>query len=196
MKKKGLLFASLCIGSLLADIAISDTVAADMTSFTGTCEGCHGKDGASQVPQIPIIGGLSAIYIRDAMAAFREKSRPCTGDSMCLFSKNLSDEDTQRIADYYASKPFVRAKQSFDATLAKRGKDIHDRHCSKCHQEGGSLPEDDAGIMAGQWKPYLQQEFREFKSGTRLMPEKMKPRVDALSEDDIKALVEYFASLQ
>lgn len=41
-----------------------------------------------------------------------------------------------------------------------------------------------------------EQEFREFKSGTRLMPEKMKPRVDAPSEDDIKALVEYFASLQ
>lgn len=195
-KKNGRPLVSLCIAPLFFAAVISDAAAADIASLTATCEGCHGKDGASQVPQIPIIGGLSATYISDAMAAFREKTRPCTGNSMCLFSKNLSEEDTKRIAEHYASKPFVRAKQSFDAALAERGKGIYSRYCNKCHEAGGSSPDDDAGILAGQWKPYLEQEFREFTSGTRLMAEKMKPKVDALSEDDIKALIEYFVSFQ
>lgn len=184
------------MSSLLFGTAITDADAADITNLTAPCAGCHGKDGASQMPQFPIIGGLSALYISDALAAFRDKTRLCNGGIMCQLADGISEQDAKRIGEYFAGKPFVRAKQSFDAELAKRGKAIQQRHCGKCHRDGGSLAQDDAGIMAGQWKPYLQQQFREFKSGQRLMPEMMKPKIDKLSDEDIKALIEYFASFQ
>ena len=175
---------------------IKAAVDTDTTTLIAPCEGCHGKDGASQVPTIPIIGGMSALYISDAIAAFREKTRQCSGGVMCQLASGISEQEAQRIGKYFASKPFVRAKQAFDPALASRGEALQQHYCSKCDEQGGSLAQDDAGIMAGQWKPYLEQQFKEFKSGQRLMPEMMKPKIDKLSDDDIKALIEYFASFQ
>ena len=48
--------------------------------------------------------------------------------------------------------------------------------------------------MTGQWKPYLEQQFKEFKTGKRQIPELMKLKINKLNDDDIKALIEYFAS--
>lgn len=184
----------LCLAALYFTSGNVEAASTEISVLVAPCMGCHGKDGASQIPHIPIIGGLSSLYSSDAIAAFREKTRLCDGDVMCQLASNISEEDAMRIGDYFASKPFVRAKQTFDPVLANQGKDIYTRYCNKCHQDGGSIQQDDAGILAGQWKPYLQQQFKEFKSGKRLMPEMMKPKIDKLSDADIKALIEYFAS--
>ena len=208
MKKTVRIIAPLCMGALLSGPLILDAAAADIATLVGPCEDCHGKDGASQESEIPSIGGFSAQYIIDSLAVYRDKSRPCEeikypagahkGDTtdMCKVAADLSEEDTGLVAQHYAGKPFVRAKQTFDAELAKRGKGIHDLECKKCHEDGGSSPDDDAGILAGQWMPYLDDQFEEYASGKRPMPEKMKPKMDKLSADDIKALVNYYGSFQ
>jgi sulfide dehydrogenase cytochrome subunit len=196
MKIHLILAMFLCLGALCFTAGTVEADSTEITSLVGPCEGCHGKDGASQMPQFPIIGGLSALYISDALAAFRDKTRLCNGGIMCQLASKISEQDASRIGEYFANKPFVRAKQSFDAKLADQGKAIQHRYCGKCHQNGGSLQADNAGILAGQWKPYLEQQFKELKSGQRLMPEMMKPKIDKLSDADIKALIEYFASFQ
>lgn len=208
MKSTVRMLAHFCMGALLAGPVIPAAAAADIASLTGPCEDCHGKDGASQEAKIPIIGGFSAVYITDSMAAYRDKTRPCEeikypagahkGDTtdMCKIAEKLSEEDTELVAEHYAGKPFVRAKQTFDADLAKRGKGIHNLECKKCHEDGGSSPDDDAGILAGQWMPYLQEQFEEYASGKRPMPEKMQPKMEKLSADDVKALIQYYGSFQ
>ena len=185
--------AFICTSILLFNAGILDA-SADIKTLTAPCEGCHGKDGASQNPTIPIIGGMSAVYIRDALAAFRDKTRLCNGGVMCQLASGISEQDARRIGIYFAGKPFVRAKQPFDAALATRGQAIQQRYCGKCHRQGGSVAQDDAGIMTGQWKPYLEQQFKEFKTGKRQIPELMKLKINKLNDDDIKALIEYFAS--
>jgi sulfide dehydrogenase cytochrome subunit len=92
--------------------------------------------------------------------------------------------------------PFVRAKQTFDADLASKGKGIHALECKKCHEDGGSSPDDDAGILAGQWMPYLEDQFEEYASGKRPMPKKMQPKMEKLSAEDTKALIHYYGSFQ
>ncbi|MDE2461976.1 MAG: cytochrome c4, partial [Gammaproteobacteria bacterium] len=62
------------------------------------------------------------------------------------------------------------------------------------HTNGGSVADDDAGILAGQWSPYLQQAFQEYQSGNRVMPDQMKPKIDALRTDQVNALIQYYAS--
>ena len=55
--------------------------------------------------------------------------------------------------------------------------------CAKCHEKGGSSADDDAGILAGQWTHYLKEQFAAFRSGKRQMDEKMKPKIEKLSEE-------------
>lgn len=172
------------------------------------CADCHGKDGASSESDVPIIGGQSAAYLKDTLQAYREGARPCPetkyragntkrqATDMCRIAKALSDNDSAEVAEYFAAKPFVRAKQQTDQTKAAVGKRIHDQRCEKCHGQGGSSKEDDAGILAGQWMPYLATTLKEFKDGKRKAPKKMQPKMDELSPDDLDALVQYYGSLR
>lgn len=200
----GLLF----LGALLSGPVIVNVEAADLAKLKAACEDCHGKDGASTEPKIPTIGGFSATYITDAMAAYADKSWPCEAvkypagtkkgetANMCDIAAKLSEDETKLLADHYASKPFVRAKQAFNAELAKRGKGIHDLECKKCHEDGGTSPDDDAGMLGGQWTPYLEEQFEEYGEGKRPMTEKMQAKMKKLTADDIKALLQYYASIQ
>jgi len=174
-----------------------------------TCANCHGKDGASTESEVPIIGGVSAEYAKLSLVSYSKKEWPCpeteikagpkkgTKTDMCKVAKELNDGDIKELAQYYAGKKFVRAKQKFDAALAKRGKEIHEANCEKCHSNGGSVASDDAGIMAGQWMPYLEEAFKQYSSGKRpIMEKKMKPKMEKLDKAGFDALVNYYGSLQ
>ena len=198
------------IGSvaLVAFALGSSAWAADVATLLEDCAGCHGKDGASTESDVPIIGGYSAKYLTDSLTNYKNKARPCPevkyhsgskkGDTtdMCSVAGKLSDGDITAIADDLSKKPFVRAKQTADAAKAEHGKQIHDAHCKKCHEDGGSSADDDAGILAGQWMPYLRHSFEEYSSGQRPMPKKMKPKFDELTKDDVSALVDYYGSFK
>ncbi len=91
----------------------------------------------------------------------------------------------------------VAAVQDFDAEKAAAGKKIHRRECEKCHSDGGSYADDDAGMLAGQWMPYLEQVFADYATGERgMLDEKMKEKIDPLQAESIEALIHYYASLQ
>lgn len=200
------------IGTILSVVVVigwaSGAGAADVNKIVESCADCHGKGGVSSETDVPTIAGYSAQYIIDTMAAYKKKERPCpetkyrTGGKkgqstdMCKTAGDLSDGDTKAVANYFAGKKFVRAKQSFDAALAKKGKELHEFHCEKCHSDGGSVADDDAGILAGQHKEYLVETFKEYKSGKRPMAEKMKPKIERLKPSDIDALINYYASFQ
>ena len=192
----------------LLGLLMSGSAWADIAPVLETCASCHGKDGASTESDIPIIGGYSAAYLSTSLANYKNKARPCPevkyragaqkGQSadMCTIAGKLSDADATAVADYLSKKPFVRAKQTADAAKAEHGKQLHEANCMKCHEDGGSSPDDDAGILAGQWMPYVRHTFEEFSSGKRPIPKKMKPKFDELTKDDVEALVNYFGSIK
>lgn len=191
---------------LLCSLVFSVSLAAN--EETKECMDCHGKDGVSTENDVPEIAGYSAQYISDSMAAYKSGERPAkeskyrSGDTnrpptdMGKIAKKLKDSDVEEVAKFFSKQKFVPRKQSFDAAKAKEGEKIHSVECKKCHENGGRSPDDDAGILGGQWTPYLKHAFEEYKSGKRPMPEKMKPKVDKLNQADIDALLNYYASLQ
>lgn len=195
--------------SVLIGLGLTSSVpAADVNKLVQDCADCHGKDGASTVAEVPIIGGFSATYLGDSLNAYKKNKRPCpeakyvsgskkgqTSD-MCKVSRDLSDADIKQIAKYYAGKKFVRAQQKFDATLAKKGEKLHERKCEKCHSENATLADDDNGILAGQWIPYLRSSIKEYTSGKRPMDEKMKVKIEKLDSADLEALVQYYGSFK
>jgi sulfide dehydrogenase cytochrome subunit len=209
MMKNATGFVLLACSALFGLSLASGVRAADVAKLTETCANCHGKDGASTESEVPIIGGVSAEYAKLSLVSYSKKEWPCpeteikagpkkgTKTNMCQVAKELNDGEIKELAQYYAGKKFVRAKQKFDPALAKRGKEIHEANCEKCHSNGGSVASDDAGIMAGQWMPYLDETFKQYSSGKRPMSEKkMKPKMEKLDKAGFDALVNYYGSFQ
>ena len=182
--------------------------AADVTKLVETCTNCHDKDGASSVPEVPIVGGYSAPYLTDILTAYKNRARPCpeiryragsrkgTATDMCKIAADMSTGDINQVAAYFASKKFVRAAQRVDPALAQKGKSIHQLNCEKCHSDGGSVASDDAGILAGQWMPYLKEQLQDFSAGKRPMGKKMKPKIEKLQEADFDALANFYGSFK
>lgn len=178
------------------------------SELAAECNDCHGDAGVSQWDDVPTIAGVDAFTASEALFAYRDKARPCvssawrqgdtsrTATDMCAETADLSDDEIEALADHYAALPFVPAKQDFDAALAGKGKSIHDAKCDRCHSDGGNNPDDEAGILAGQWKGYLQQAFAQYRNGERDQLDKMKDQLDSLSDADVTALVHYYASQQ
>lgn len=200
----GLIVAVAALSALIAGHAS----AADINAVVTSCSNCHGKDGASMDPGVPIIGGFSAAYIEDEIADYKKKERPCpptevragdkkgTKTDMCEVVKDLSDADAKQVAAFFAGKKFIRASQSFDAALAKKGEQIHQQNCEKCHSKSGSLADDDSGLLAGQWTPYLKEQIGLFTAGKRIADPKMKPVIARLDNEAFDALLNYYASLK
>lgn len=182
--------------------------ASDLAATIETCDSCHGNDGVSEWSDMPTIAGIDAFVHSESLYIFRDKERPCAtskfrqGDtdrspvSMCDIAADLSDETIEALAEHYAALPFVAAKQDFDPSLAAAGKLIHERDCERCHSEAGSNPDDEASILAGQWTGYMRNTFAQYASGEREQLDKMKEKMDALSEADVEALLHYYASRQ
>lgn len=207
MKQK-IAYVVLAGGMLFGLTVAGGAWAGDVNKLAEGCANCHGKDGANAESDVPNIGGFSAKYFTVTMEHYKKKERPCvetkirSGDKkgtvtdMCQVVSGLSDDDIKQLSEHFAGKKFVRTAQKFDAALAAKGKGIHDKSCEKCHSEGGSLADDDAGILAGQKIHYLKEQTEFFLAGKRPMHKKMKPKLEALSKDQVEAVIHYYGSLQ
>ena len=70
---------------------------------SATCVACHGPDGISVNALWPSLAGQHAAYLAKQMKAFRDGVR--NDPLMTPMVKNLSDEDIDDLAAYYASLP-------------------------------------------------------------------------------------------
>lgn len=184
------------------------SLAADLDMTIQACNDCHGENGVSQWDDMPTIGGMDAFTHADALYVYRDQERTCAesayrlGDTdrapttMCETTADLSDDDIEAIAEHYAGLAFVPAVQDFDATLAEAGATIHKQECDRCHSDGGSNADDEAGILAGQWMGYLRTSFAQYAGDERPQDKKMREKMEGLSADDVEALVHYYASQQ
>ena len=208
MTKLGFLAALATVSVATTIPATSGARAADLNTLMATCANCHGKDGASTDPSVPVIGGMSSAYAAENLAAYKSKTRPCppievkSGDKkgtktdMCEVVKDLSDADIAQIADALSKQPFVPAKQTIDPAVIAKGAPIYKQSCEKCHSQNGNLADDDSGILAGQWVSYMKAQVAEVKSGARKTDKKskMKETFDGLDDASVDAVLSYFAS--
>ena len=191
--------ATLAVVSALSSSFVEDEI---IELAKQNCGICHGESGVSEQPDIPSIGGFSDIAILDLLDSYKLDLRQArriqlddgTETDMIEVIKSRTDEELEAIALYYSEQPWEQIKQPFDRTLAAEGFEIHKRKCNKCHLEGGSVPEADHALLAGQWRDYLEREIKNFSDGTRQMSSKMKKQFDTLNEETKKALIEFYVS--
>jgi cytochrome subunit of sulfide dehydrogenase len=182
--------------------------AGDINKLVEPCFTCHGKDGNSTEPNVPNIASYSEEYLAGTLKKYQKKERPCveseihsgskkgTKSDMCKIAAELSANDIVQIGEYFVGQTFARTPQVVDAELAKKGKSVHNKSCYTCHGESGSLPSDHTGILAGQKMAYLRQQIKFFKEGKRPISKKMKPKLEALDDSEIEAVINYYGSLQ
>jgi cytochrome subunit of sulfide dehydrogenase len=196
------------LAALVLVLAAADAAGADGAVVSDQCAACHGRNGVSSEPTIPTIAGYSEKYILDSLKNFKTKVRACAQVSyvsgpnkgkkadMCKVTAELSDADAAAVAKYLSDQKFVRAKQPFDGALAAKGNSVYKLRCEKCHENNGSSPDEDNGILAGQWMPYLKDQLANFRAGKRPIDEKMKQRLDKVNKEEEEELLHFFASQQ
>ena len=194
--------------ALISYFVFVGAIAAETPDYIKACMDCHGEDGVSTESDVPTIAGASPAFLEASMFAYKDEVRPSieskyrSGDTarpatdMKKIADELSDDQIVELSDFFSAKKFVAAKQEFDPKLAKLGEKVHDKRCKKCHEDGGSSVDDDSGILAGQWTPYLQESMKYYRDGSRDMEKKMKKKVDKLSDKQWQALLAFYASQQ
>lgn len=157
--------------------------------LAASCSGCHGEDGNSKNPQWPSLAGQQPIYFSAQLKAFRDGKRD--NATMKGIVGKMSDADIDNLAAYFASLKPTGA--SSDAALAKTGAEKYPM-CAGCHgakaEGNGVFPR-----LAGQQPDYIIAQLKNFKSGAR-QGGPMGPLTANLSEEDMKALAAYVASLK
>ena len=165
------------------------------------CIACHGADGMGYGNfSIPIIAGIPAAHIEEALYAYKDGARQCQhAPLMCQTAATLSDHEVEELADYFGSRPRVSSKQDFDAELADKGQRLHERLCRGCH-----LPPDDPDVadalgipLHGQRAWYLRYALDAYLTGSRenLLPA-MADKLSQLQDGDTEALTNYYASFR
>ena len=155
------------------------------------CSGCHGETGVSALPGTPSLVALSPQYFATALKAYRSGDRK--DETMKALAATLSDEDTNRIALFYALQKPARA-QGPSSGNAGAGKAAA-AACSGCHGEAGVSTTPATPSLAGQDAQYLAAALMAYKSGAR-GEETMKGLSVGLDEKAAKDLAAYYASLE
>lgn len=159
-----------------------------------TCAGCHGTLGASAGGPMPIIGGLSDRYLDKSLSEFKSGKRPST--VMGRIAKGYSDLELKAIASFFAQQDWVPNRSRGDAALVGKGRKIHTEQCATCHTDNGRGGAGETPRLAGQWPDYLRIRLGDLRDAGGAMPQPMAMRVlcERLSDEDIEALSQFYAS--
>jgi len=178
-------------------LAVAATVSAappDAAMLSNACAGCHGTQGGSAGATMPSLASQSKTAIVEAMKKFKSGERPAT--VMGRLAKGYTDAEFEAMGDFFSKQKFHATTQKVDAAKAKKGADLQEANCSRCHLEDGKEGKDDSPVMASQWLPYLQLQMQMYLDGKRKMPEKMAEKVKPLSKEDLDALMHFYASVK
>ena len=184
---------------LLAIPAYSGAAAEELSTVIEICVVCHGVDGSGAgFDDVPIIAGTPAAHIEEAVFAYQDETRRCVNEpAMCVAVERLTEQEVIFAAEHYAAMPRISSEEDFNKHLAAAGERIHGEHCSKCH-----LSPDDENIgdalgipLHGQRKKYLKFALKAYFDGDRLsLIPLMAEKIAMLDEDDVEALIHYYAS--
>lgn len=174
-------------------------------SLVRPCAACHGYDGRSMNPAWPHLAGQQADYLSKQIMDLKLGKTRHVDPGMAPFIANLTDEDIETLAAYYASKPKpygshkLRAKRPLGEALYHEGSPKrHILACVSCHgykASGNGLP--GFPSLKGQQVDYIIKQLKAFKSGERHndLGQSMHNITQNMTEDEMTELAVYLASL-
>lgn len=181
----------LILGVALLAALVTGTVQAEAPEQAQACVACHGLKGVSGNPAWPNLAGQHENYMVDQLKSMRsgERSNPL----MAPFVQDLSDEDIQVLASWYAAQDPATAANG-DPDLVDRGRQLSGG-CTACHGYAGKPVAEEWPILAGQHAAYLRTQLLAYKHDVRVHPF-MQAAVAAVAEEDFEALAAYYSQLE
>lgn len=210
MKKTVKMMFSACISLMLVNGAVAASeasVAARGDADAGQaksalCGSCHGADGNSAIAINPKLAGQNAKYLVKQLQDFKSGARP--GQTMAAMVGNLSDQDMEDLAAYYASQTITLGGANAETvetaeSIYRAGvKDLSSAACSACHGPTGA-GNDLAGFpsLSGQHEEYTLQQLKDFRSGVRGNDNNgmMRTVVERLTDKELEAIASYVSGL-
>lgn len=194
----GLAFAASMLACTVA-YAAGDAGAGEAKSVA--CAACHGPDGNSPNPEWPKLAGQHPAYLVRQLHAFKAGQRQ--NAMMAPMAKNLSEQDMQDLAAYFAGQA-LKLTGAANAQLAEQGERLYRggiakrqvAACMGCHGPSGQGIPPRFPRLSGQHAVYTQQQLLAFKAGRRRSDADIMTGIAfLLSEQEIKALAEYVSGL-
>lgn len=194
----GLAFAASMLACTVA-YAAGDAGAGEAKSVA--CAACHGPDGNSPNPEWPKLAGQHPAYLVTQLHAFKAGQRQ--NAMMAPMAKNLSEQDMQDLAAYFAGQA-LKLTGAANAQLAEQGERLYRggiakrqvAACMGCHGPSGQGIPPRFPRLSGQHAVYTQQQLLAFKAGRRRSDADIMTGIAfLLSEQEIKALAEYVSGL-
>ncbi|MGQ7847751.1 c-type cytochrome [Granulosicoccus sp. 3-233] len=166
------------------------------------CAACHGADGKAIQPSYPNLAGQHAAYIAKQLTDYRDGNR--VNALMSGQAANLTDEDIQDLAAYYAAMPKhenIAAEENL--TL---GEDIYRggitsagiAACGACHGPAGEgNPYAAWPVISGQDAQYTSDQLKYFRSEERANDPNamMRGVAKRMTDAEIDAVSNYIAGL-
>ncbi|MFL6565234.1 MAG: c-type cytochrome [Burkholderiales bacterium] len=172
------------------------------------CAACHAADGNSVAATNPKIAGQFAEYLQKQLADFKAQpgQKPARESAvMTAMAANLSDDDVQSLAAYYAGQK-LRPASAADKDLAALGQKIWRGGiaassvpaCGGCHGPAGAGIPAQYPRLAGQFAEYVAAQLKGFKDGARSNDANgvMRAVAARMTEREIQAVAQYAAGLR
>ena len=193
MLRRTLTLQALGLAACLAGPASAQDVEAGRAK-AAACVACHGPNGNSPNPVVPVLAGQTARYLYLQMKDFKEGRR--TEPQMEPFLANLSRSDMHDIAAYFAAqKPVAPAFDADPAKVARGRAKAQEVLCTMCHL-GGFKGQNEIPRVAGQHRDYVVKQMKAFKEGQRTNDAgNMSSVSKTLSDQDIDDLAQYLVTL-
>jgi cytochrome c553 len=176
------------------------------------CSSCHYANGTSAGPDIPKIAGQKETYLVQAVENFKKGNRD--SETMQRIASLHTEEEMKKLAHYFAS---LQADESPSTpapnqALWEWGKILYEQErvygigCANCHGYDGmgytyqsprmrnvrAIPR-----LADQSRAYLTAAIQRYVDGKFQQGMcTMRKEGKTLTQDDVKALVEYLSSLR
>lgn len=160
------------------------------------CNSCHGPDGVPPSPTTPIIWGQQGNYLVKQMNDYRSGARN-NNPIMSAIARGVEQEDTPKIAAYYAAKSWpARQVTTAAAVAAPPPAAIADKieTCRVCHQQNFQGGEQ-GSRLAGLSYEYLVAAMTSFADGQRTNNADMPGLMKALTASERDAMARYLAAL-
>ena len=167
---------------------------------TTVCAACHGPVGISTAPTNPNLAGQHGDYIAGQLALFKSGARP--SPIMQGMAAGLSPEDMRSVGAYFETQKPVETSAR-DKALASRGeqiwrggiKQLGVPACAGCHGAAAHGIPAQFPRLAGQHPDLTLGWLKAYATGTRPNAV-MGPIASRLSENDMKAVVEYASGVR
>jgi len=190
------------IGAWFANPVVAAGDASAGQSKAAVCAACHGGDGKAIQPAYPNLAGQHALYIAKQLTDYRDGNR--VNALMSGQATNLSDEDIQDLAAYYAAMPKIEnvaAEENLELGMSIYRGGITSAGvaaCAACHGPAGEgNPLAVWPVVSGQNAQYTADQLRYFRSGERANdPAAMMRGVSKrMTDAEIDAVANYISGL-